>query len=221
MLERHWLLGGWREYLRQRPRVPGMTVRAVAASSTPTTDDERIFIEPRWPLALVVGFYLVISVILRIAEPDRPSIGPHWLAPAIEAGLLLGESRPTRATSLGAPLASQGRDRSRLRARRSHDRVDDHPHRRPRHGRASHRVRVAAPGVRRTRVARQRDGVQPRVLAVRQRRPARALPARACASRPAVHAAGEPRVRAAGLAARSSTTSSSGSRRTWRSARPT
>jgi uncharacterized membrane protein len=83
-------VGVVREYLRQRPRVPGTTVRAVATElSSPTTDDERIDLEPRWPLALVVGFYLVISVILRIAEPNRPSVGPHWLVPAIEAGLLL------------------------------------------------------------------------------------------------------------------------------------
>lgn len=52
-------------------------------------NDKPVFVEPRWPLALVVGFYLAISVTLRIAEPNRPSVGPHWLVPSIEAGLLL------------------------------------------------------------------------------------------------------------------------------------
>jgi uncharacterized membrane protein len=52
-------------------------------------NEEPIFVEPRWPLALVVGLYLAISVTLRVLEPNRPSVGPHWLVPAIEAGLLL------------------------------------------------------------------------------------------------------------------------------------
>ena len=55
----------------------------------PTTDDERIVIEPRWPLALVVGFYLLITVALRLVEPDRPTLGPRWLVPGIEIALLL------------------------------------------------------------------------------------------------------------------------------------
>lgn len=57
-------------------------------SSSPS-DDERIFIEPRWPLALVVGCYLAVTLTLRIVEPDRPSIGPRWLVPGIEIALLL------------------------------------------------------------------------------------------------------------------------------------
>jgi uncharacterized membrane protein len=48
-----------------------------------------ISLEPRWPIALVVGAYLALSVTLRLAVPDRPSIGPRWLVPAIEAGLLI------------------------------------------------------------------------------------------------------------------------------------
>jgi hypothetical protein len=63
----------------------------VSESSIATTRDEEapIFIEPRWPIALVVGAYLAISITLRVIEPDRPSLGPKWLVPAIEAGLLV------------------------------------------------------------------------------------------------------------------------------------
>jgi hypothetical protein len=52
-------------------------------------DDEPIYLEPRWPLALAIGFYLVVTLILRVVEPDRPTIGPRWLVPGIEAALLL------------------------------------------------------------------------------------------------------------------------------------
>jgi len=67
------------------------TVRAMTTDATQpaAADEEPIFVEPRWPLALVVGFYLAISVTLRVVEPNRPSVGPHWLVPAIEACLLL------------------------------------------------------------------------------------------------------------------------------------
>ena len=67
------------------------TVLAMTADATQpaAADEETIFVEPRWPLALVVGFYLAISVTLRVVEPNRPSVGPHWLVPAIEACLLL------------------------------------------------------------------------------------------------------------------------------------
>jgi len=32
--------------------------------------------------------FIAISVALRIALPDRESLGPHWLVPGIEFGLL-------------------------------------------------------------------------------------------------------------------------------------
>jgi hypothetical protein len=57
--------------------------------AVPEEDGRPIFIEARWPIALAVGCYLTLSIFLRIAVPDRPSLGPHWLVPAIEAGLLL------------------------------------------------------------------------------------------------------------------------------------
>jgi hypothetical protein len=53
------------------------------------TDEERVVIEPRWPLAAAVGFYLVVTLTLRIVVPDRPTVGPRWLVPGIEIALLL------------------------------------------------------------------------------------------------------------------------------------
>jgi hypothetical protein len=46
-------------------------------------------IEPRWPVALVVFTFIVLTVVLRLAVPRRESIGPHWIVPAVEIGLLV------------------------------------------------------------------------------------------------------------------------------------
>jgi hypothetical protein len=51
--------------------------------------EERVFLEPRWPIALVLGFFIAISIVLRVAVPNRSSRGPDWLVPGIEIGLLL------------------------------------------------------------------------------------------------------------------------------------
>jgi hypothetical protein len=53
------------------------------------TDDEPIFIEPRWPIALALSFYIAITVVLRVAEPHSESLGPRWLVPGIEISLLV------------------------------------------------------------------------------------------------------------------------------------
>jgi len=44
-------------------------------------NDKPVFVEPRWPLALVVGFYLAISVTLRIAITDVTSAAYTWTEP--------------------------------------------------------------------------------------------------------------------------------------------
>jgi len=53
------------------------------------TDDEPIHVESRWPLALVLSMFIALSIVLRLLEPNRVSIGPHWLLPAIEIALLV------------------------------------------------------------------------------------------------------------------------------------
>ena len=57
--------------------------------SVRNSDEEPIFIEPRWPVALVLSAYIVVTVVLRVVEPERESLGPHWLAPSIEVALLI------------------------------------------------------------------------------------------------------------------------------------
>jgi hypothetical protein len=50
---------------------------------------EPIFVEPRWPVAVAVGVFIALSVALRIAVPNRESLGPHWVVPAVEMGLFV------------------------------------------------------------------------------------------------------------------------------------
>jgi uncharacterized membrane protein len=57
------------------------------ATSTPAPG-EPIFIEPRWPIALALTLFIALTVVLRLVEPDRASLRPHWLVPAIEVALL-------------------------------------------------------------------------------------------------------------------------------------
>lgn len=44
--------------------------------------------EHRWPVALAVAAFIALSIALRVAVPNRESVGPHWVVPAIEMGLL-------------------------------------------------------------------------------------------------------------------------------------
>jgi hypothetical protein len=50
---------------------------------------EGVFVEPRWPVARTVSTFIAISLLLRIAVPNRESLGPHWVVPGIEIGLLI------------------------------------------------------------------------------------------------------------------------------------
>ncbi len=52
-------------------------------------DVEPVEIEARWPLALAVGSFIALTIVLRVAIPRRQSVGPHWLVPAVELGLLV------------------------------------------------------------------------------------------------------------------------------------
>ena len=58
-------------------------------TTTASDREERVFLEPRWPIAAALGFFIAVSIILRVVVPDRSSLGPDWLVPAVEIGLLL------------------------------------------------------------------------------------------------------------------------------------
>lgn len=53
------------------------------------TDGEAIFIEPRWPIALVLSSFIAVTVVLRVVQPERESLGSPWLVPGIEVALLV------------------------------------------------------------------------------------------------------------------------------------
>lgn len=52
-------------------------------------DSDQPLVEPRWPVALAVSVFIVITVVLRIAIPSRESVGPHWFIPILEIALLV------------------------------------------------------------------------------------------------------------------------------------
>jgi hypothetical protein len=45
--------------------------------------------EPRWPVALAISVFIVMTIVLRLTVPRRESIGPHWVVPAFEMVLLV------------------------------------------------------------------------------------------------------------------------------------
>jgi uncharacterized membrane protein len=53
------------------------------------TDVEPIFIEPRWPIAIALAAFTCLTVVLRVLQPHRESVGPHWLVPGLEIALLV------------------------------------------------------------------------------------------------------------------------------------
>jgi hypothetical protein len=68
------------------------------------SDRERVFLEPRWPIAVAVGSYLVLMIVLRVYVPDRPALGTRWFVPGIMGGLLV-------ALVLADPARIEGRAR--------------------------------------------------------------------------------------------------------------
>src|SRR5262249_11646343 len=46
------------------------------------------FVEPRWPVALTIGLFIGITITLRVLVPERETVGPRWLVPAVEIAML-------------------------------------------------------------------------------------------------------------------------------------
>lgn len=47
------------------------------------------FVEPRWPVAVTIFVFIAITITLRVTVPDRQSVGPRWLIPAVEIAMLV------------------------------------------------------------------------------------------------------------------------------------
>jgi uncharacterized membrane protein len=60
-----------------------------ASEPEPDTAPSPPATEPRWPVALAVMTFIVITIVLRVAIPRRESIGPHWVVPSVEIALLV------------------------------------------------------------------------------------------------------------------------------------
>ena len=54
---------------------------------------------PAGGLALAIGFYLVVTVTLRLVEPDRPTVGPPGSCPGSRSHCCSRSSRLTRHVS--------------------------------------------------------------------------------------------------------------------------
>jgi hypothetical protein len=52
-------------------------------------DAEPVAVEPRWPIALTISAFIAITIVLRILEPHREKLGPVWLVPSLEIGMLV------------------------------------------------------------------------------------------------------------------------------------
>ena len=59
-----------------------------AVKPTRSTQEEPAFVEPRWPIALALLSFIAITIVLRVAEPQRESLGSPWVVPGFEIALL-------------------------------------------------------------------------------------------------------------------------------------
>lgn len=66
-----------------------MAFGAADPDRAPEGVDDAAITEPRWPVALALLAFIAVSVVLRVTVPDRESLGPAWLVPGIEIGLLV------------------------------------------------------------------------------------------------------------------------------------
>ncbi|HEY7071251.1 MAG TPA: hypothetical protein VH479_14090 [Acidimicrobiales bacterium] len=57
--------------------------------AAPGSDADRRRFEARWPVALAVSAFIVLTLVLRAFVPRRETFGPHWLVPAAEIVLLV------------------------------------------------------------------------------------------------------------------------------------
>jgi hypothetical protein len=60
-----------------------------AGDATAEGVDDRVRIEPRWPVALAILSFIAITIAIHVAVPKRQTLGPGWLVPALEIATLV------------------------------------------------------------------------------------------------------------------------------------
>ena len=51
--------------------------------------DEATYLEPRWPIAVVLLFFIALTIALRVAQPHAEALGNRWVVPGIEMALFV------------------------------------------------------------------------------------------------------------------------------------
>lgn len=58
-------------------------------SDADTESEESVLGEPRWPIALAIGFLLAVTIVFDLVLPHRKTVGTAWLMPVIGVALLV------------------------------------------------------------------------------------------------------------------------------------
>jgi hypothetical protein len=53
-----------------------------------THGDEPVFLEPRWPIALVLSLFIALTIVIRALQAHRESLLNPWIVPGVEIALL-------------------------------------------------------------------------------------------------------------------------------------
>ena len=60
----------------------------VATPDQPQGDDPA-YLEPHWPIALVLSLYIALTIVLRVVEPHAEELRNRWVVPGIEIALFV------------------------------------------------------------------------------------------------------------------------------------
>ena len=70
-----------------RQYVAGMA-GASEHADTGADGDEPVYLEPRWPIALVLSLFIALTIVIRALQAHRESLLNPWLVPGVEIALL-------------------------------------------------------------------------------------------------------------------------------------
>jgi hypothetical protein len=70
-----------------REYVAGMA-GASEHADTGADGDEPVYLEPRWPIALVLSLFIALTIVIRALQAHRESLLNPWIVPGVEIALL-------------------------------------------------------------------------------------------------------------------------------------